>query len=33
MTTKTQLVALSERLLQQQPGFDDARSSFYKKKT
>ncbi|MGP2801705.1 hypothetical protein QRD25_00380 [Serratia marcescens] len=33
MTTKTPLVALSERLLQQQPGFDDARSSFYKKKT
>jgi hypothetical protein len=33
MTTKTPLVALSERLLQQQPGFDDARNGFYKKKT
>ncbi len=33
MTTKTPLVALYERLLQQQPGFDDARSGFYKKKT
>ena len=30
MTTKTPLVALSERLLQQQPGFDDARSGFTK---